>query len=293
MSVNERYSVEKDTDEILKSGVEVFLKTVEGRGVCTAQAHIHQAIEFLYVTAGSYCAFVDDDEYKLNTGDLIMFRSNSIHRIYTTSDDSNEYIVIKIKPEIFAELSSTDETSASIMRFVLHDKAKILWKPEEIQSGSMIDSINSIKRELDGALPASDIFMKISVVSLLANILRLDSKLGNIASYAGKVAATRQIYKAITFINQNYEHNISAADCAAYVNMSYSYFSRSFKDVTKKSFKQYLTEIRINHAEKELTLTDKSVTDICFSCGFSDVSYFISQYKASRGKTPYKFRKEL
>ncbi len=247
----------------------------------------------MYVTSGTYRVFANDDEYIVNTGDLIMFRSNSIHRIYTTSQEFNEYVVIKIKPEIFSKLSSTDESSANILRFVLHDKAKILWKRDEIESCDMIDSIRAIRHELSKELPASDVYMKIAIVSLFVNILRFDAKQGSESSYAVKVAVTRQIYKAITFINQNYEQNISASDCAAHVNMSYSYFSRSFKNVTKKSFKQYLTEIRINHAEKELTLTDKSVTDICFSCGFSDVSYFIAQYKAVRGKTPHRFRKEL
>jgi len=293
MQENGKYYVEKDTREMLKSGVDVFFLSREGEGECTATAHIHQTIELLYVTSGGFHAFVDDEEYSIFEGDLIMIRSNSIHRVYTATEGFNEYIVIKIKPGVFAELSSTDESSAHVMRFILHDKAKILWSREEIESCAMIDSIRAMQLELSSDLPASDVSLKIAVVSLLVNILRRDAELGNITSYEGRVAVARQIYKAITFINQNYERNISASDCAAYVNMSYSYFSRSFKDVTKKSFKQYLNEIRINHAEKELTLTDKSVTEICFSCGFGDVSYFIAQYKALRGKTPHRFRKEL
>ena len=294
METSERYHIETDTKDISKSGVEVFITPASiGAGICTTQAHIHQAVEFLYITDGSFKVFVDDDEFDIFKGDLIMFRSNSIHRIFTTDNGRNEYLVIKIKPDIFTELSSTDESTARIMRFILHDKAKIVWRCDELKNSSVLDSIRTINSELSAPLSVSDVALKISVVSLLINILRLDDELGDSDSYAGCVSVSRQIYKAITYINRNYERNISAADCAAHVNMSYSYFSRSFKDVTKKSFRQYLNVIRINHAEKELTLTDRSVTEICFSCGFSDVSYFIAQYKVLRGKTPHKFRKEL
>ena len=288
----DRYYVETDNREMIKSGTELFVTSLDGEGKCTATAHIHHSVELLYITEGGFRIFVDDEEYFADKGDLILFPSNSIHRIYTTGDGHNAYIVIKIKPDIFAEMSGDDSNSAYIMRFVLHDKSKLVWKADEVENGGLKSAIESLQRELSAALPARDVAVKVAILSLLIAILRYDALTGTAAKFTGNVAVARQIYKAITYINRNYGKDISAADCAAYVNMSYSYFSRTFKDVTKKSFKQYLTEVRINHAEKELMLSDKSVTEICFACGFGDVSYFIAQYKALRGKTPHRFRKE-
>ena len=90
---------------------------------------------------------------------------------------------------------------------------------------------------------------------------------------------------------KNYNNDISALDCAKAVNISYSYFSRTFQKITGKQFRRYLNEIRINHAEKLMMLTNRSITEIAMECGFNDVSYFISQYKSLRGVTPNKFRK--
>ena len=102
-----------------------------------------------------------------------------------------------------------------------------------------------------------------------------------------------QIYKAINYINENYGNDISALECAGKVNMSYSYFSRTFKAITGKLFRNYLTEVRIDHAEKLMIQSDLSITEIALECGFGDVSYFISRYKALRGITPHRFRKNI
>ncbi len=292
MTADMPYWVESDNTQMKKNGIEVFAQHSEGIGRWTATAHIHSSIEFLYMLTGSYRCIVDDEEFDASAGDLVMFPSSSIHRVYSLTDGSNDYLVIKIKPEIFVGLSGEYENSAYAMRFMLHTESKLVWRKEELEASRIGAALGAIRHELPASLAAHDVAMKIAVVSLLVAILRYDEACGAADSYMGNITVARQIYKAITYINRNYGKDITAADCAANVNMSYSYFSRTFKDVTKKTFKQYLNETRINHAEKELMLTDKSVTEICFSCGFGDVSYFIAQYKALRGKTPHKFRKD-
>jgi len=293
MPTDMQYRVESDNTQLKKNGIEVFTQHSEGKGVWTATAHIHSSIEFLYFLSGSYRCIIDDEEFETSAGDLVMFPSSSIHRVYSLTDGDNDYVVIKIKPEVFVGLSGEYENSAYAMRFMLHTSAKLVWRKAELESSGIGAAVEMIGRELGCGLAAHDIAMKIAVASLLIAVLRYDESCGTADSYMGNITVARQIYKAITYINQNYGKDISAADCAAHINMSYSYFSRTFKAVTGKTFKQYLSEARINHAEKELTLTDKSITEICFDCGFGDVSYFIAQYKALRGKTPHKFRKEL
>ena len=81
--------------------------------------------------------------------------------------------------------------------------------------------------------------------------------------------------------------NITAEDCSKIACMSYSYFSRSFRAVTGKNFKEYLNQVRVAHAEKALLTSDKSVTEVAAHCGYDNVSYFISVYKRIKGVTPH------
>ncbi|MBQ8552267.1 MAG: AraC family transcriptional regulator [Clostridia bacterium] len=293
---NEReYYIESPNNNLAKSGVEYLTSRASTRGACTASAHIHESIEFLYITEGSFDIFVDDEEFIASAGDLVMFRSNSIHRIYSASDGKSSYLVFKIKPSVLLELADPDRGATYVMRFVLTGvKAKTLWKKEELDDSPILDCVNALVREISTSEPVHDVAVKTAMVSLLVSILRDDAKNGSTALLSAvNFSSAHQIYKAMNYINKNYAKSITVADCAAAVSMSYSYFSRTFKEITGKSFKNYLTEIRINHAEREILLTDKSITEISFECGFNDVSYFISQYKAARGKTPHRFRREL
>ena len=80
---------------------------------------------------------------------------------------------------------------------------------------------------------------------------------------------------------------IGVQDCSRVACMSYSYFSRSFRAITGKNFKEYLNQIRVAHAEKALLTTDRSVTEVANHCGYDNVSYFISVYKHLKGETPH------
>ena len=60
--------------------------------------------------------------------------------------------------------------------------------------------------------------------------------------------------------------------------------------MTGKTPIEYLNEYRIEKATRKLRLTDMSVTDVAFSSGFSDLSYFIKIFKKTKGVSPGKYR---
>jgi AraC-like DNA-binding protein len=60
-----------------------------------------------------------------------------------------------------------------------------------------------------------------------------------------------------------------------------------------KTFKEYLTGVRLAKAHNILIATDIPITDVAISCGYTNLSYFISEYKKVYGRTPRDTRKEL
>jgi len=74
--------------------------------------------------------------------------------------------------------------------------------------------------------------------------------------------------------------------------MSYSYFSRIWKRIVRRSFREYLNEVRVSHAEHLLKTTSLPVTQIALECGYNNVSYFIAVYKELKGITPLSCRGE-
>lgn len=95
----------------------------------------------------------------------------------------------------------------------------------------------------------------------------------------------------LKFIMKNFGDNISLADAAKVANMAENSFSRFFKQRTRKTFTNYITELRLNHAAKLLIEDSKPVIDICFECGFSNLSNFHRYFKMMHKTSPLNYRK--
>lgn len=283
--------VESENLSHYKNGVQFFLQSNLPFS-SAATAHIHDAIEILYVVSGSYTVYTDDDEYEIFAGDVILFRSNVMHHIFTGAHETNSYYVLKIRTDLIRDLAPAELGGVYLLNFAFKRKdTKCVWTKEEADNIKEIrQGFSSLEREFSSKNKYSDIAIKLAAGNILLGLLRTGADVGeqNLPDTTDRTAYC--IYKAMTYINHNYKEDITEADVCSAVGMSYSYFSRTFKMITGKSFKQYLNATRINQAEKLLATTDKSVSTICFECGYNDVSYFIKVYKAHKQTAPGSFR---
>lgn len=83
---------------------------------------------------------------------------------------------------------------------------------------------------------------------------------------------------------------ISLDDAASVANLSKEAFCRYFKLRTRKTFTQYLLQLRINEAQKLLQETDLGISEIAFQVGFENLSYFNRSFKKITGLTPRDFK---
>ncbi len=89
------------------------------------------------------------------------------------------------------------------------------------------------------------------------------------------------------YIMNNFNRDISLTDVADIALMNKSAFCRYFKKATKKSFSQYLNEIRIGYACKLLQeRTDTTISEIAFQVGYNNLSNFNRQFKIITGYAP-------
>ena len=99
------------------------------------------------------------------------------------------------------------------------------------------------------------------------------------------------VYSVMNYVRKHFSEDVNEQELARSLGVSYSYFSRSFKQITGMSFKQYLNRIRTARAERLLVTTPNSVTEVATDCGYTNVSYFINVYRSIKGKTPYETKK--
>ena len=93
------------------------------------------------------------------------------------------------------------------------------------------------------------------------------------------------------YIQRHYSMDLTTDLICKKFSCSKSYFSHSFKSHTGKSFREYLTNIRIDHAKQLLEHSGLSVTQISFSIGFNDSNYFSNVFKQKIGISPLLYRK--
>ena len=77
---------------------------------------------------------------------------------------------------------------------------------------------------------------------------------------------------------------------AAMVGMTPTSFSRFFKLRTGKTLSDYILDIRLGFAARQLVDTTTNISEICFECGFNNLSNFNRIFKTRRGVTPKEFR---
>ncbi|MEW9109037.1 MAG: response regulator [Cytobacillus gottheilii] len=100
------------------------------------------------------------------------------------------------------------------------------------------------------------------------------------------------IEEAISYIKEQYNKDISAEQTAAQVQMSVSYFSSHFKQVTGVTFLEYLTSYRIEKACFLLENTDLKTYQIAEKVGYTDSRYFSQVFRKRVKVTPSEYRKK-
>jgi transcriptional regulator GlxA family with amidase domain len=94
----------------------------------------------------------------------------------------------------------------------------------------------------------------------------------------------------LSYLAEHLDEQLGEADLARYAGMEPSAFSRFFRRHTDVPFIQYLNRLRINKACEMLISSDTPVTDVCYACGFSNLSNFNRQFLAQKTIPPTRFR---
>ena len=98
------------------------------------------------------------------------------------------------------------------------------------------------------------------------------------------------LVKVKNYINKNYNKDLKLKTLSELACMSETAFSRFFKLHTGRTVSEYIIDIRLGYAARMLVDTNKSVADICYLCGYNNLSNFNRVFKRKKGCAPTEFR---
>lgn len=289
-----QYYKETAPAPLTEYGIEFFLQKRINEGV-TARAHIHPAIELIYIARGRFEIGIDGDTVFAEVGDLVLFRANAIHTIKHIAEGEGAYYVLKINPTLLFQIFAGGDCLSCVIPFIRKNRGDVSHFSASViptETRKILDQMIAEYNQADKLFFAAErAFTGALLVSLLRTLIPVSASVDGEADISEKNVAL--IYESVKYINENYASDITPAECAAVIHLSYSYFAKIFRAVMGKTFKEYLTGVRLAKAHTVLISTDIPITDVAIACGYGNLSYFISEYGRVYGKTPRDTRKEL
>ena len=98
------------------------------------------------------------------------------------------------------------------------------------------------------------------------------------------------ISMAKKYIQLHYQDSFSLEDVADYVGLTPTYFTKLFKEQTKQTFIDYVTDYRIEKSKELLLNTKLSLKEIVYEVGYKDPNYFSRVFKKWTKVSPKQYR---
>ncbi|MDY4255387.1 MAG: AraC family transcriptional regulator [Oscillospiraceae bacterium] len=256
-------------------------------------AHFHDYVELLYLYDGKLRVWLNGKEYAFNEGELIIINSKESHRLESAAPESR-YYVIKFNPEILWASNGSAKETRYVLPFLnsssTHPRVFPASFVSEAGIGALVaDAVSAWKNRPVGY----ELLLRGDVLKIFGHVVGCLSDLGVEIKYTvGSGSLYGIMDNIIDYVNQNFT-SCDERELAKRYKVSYSYFSRTFKQMMNMSFKEYINYLRINEAQRLLLTTGKSITDISMEMGFSSPSHFINVFRRHMGRAPKQYRKNI
>lgn len=251
--------------------------------------HKHHEFELNFVAhCNGAVRTVGDSVERLTGYDLVLVGSDLEHVWETAACDGTQLaeITIQFMPEAFGEMLDKHTFDSVRDLFERAQRGVAFELPAIMQVYSLLDEITKMQPGFMRMLRFLEILYKLSVTE--------DYHLLSSAESTGTTdsADARRIQLVKDYIAKNYTREIRLQQLSDLAEMTPATFSRFFRRQTSCNVSDYLIFTRLGYASRLLVDSKMSVVDICFACGFNNLSNFNRIFKKRKGCTPKEFRDE-
>lgn len=253
--------------------------------------HYHEELELTLILKSSGTRFVGDSIGQFSAGDLVLVGENVPHvwknddsYYLEPSEKSAEAIVIHFRKDFAGKDFFSMPEMNKIKNLINEARRGFCFKGE---TKTLITG--KIEILLDKS-PFDQVLGLLEILNDMANTQEYQvlSSSGFTTSYSSTNG--EQINRVYEYIIEHFRTEITLEKAAQVANMTPTAFCRFFKSRTRKTFTQFINEIRISFACRLLMEGKMDVSQVCFDCGFNNLSYFNRQFKIIKKNTPSTYR---
>ncbi len=244
--------------------------------------HEHPAWEISYVIRGHGRRLMGSEQEEFRAGEVVMVIPGLPHQwIFDAEDKEIENITVLFTQEWLNGLAvALPELTETVRRISAHTTA-LRFSGETLRQ--LQDTLTGMIHEDKG--------------SRLVSLLRILTTIayGSDMESAGRMSseAEERLQRINTFINCNYNRDVSVDAIARHAGMNRSSLCTFFRRHTGKTIVEAVNARRFEVAANLLRRQDLSIQQVCFSSGFRDVPYFFRLFKQRFGMTPKSYRQKV
>lgn len=252
---------------------------------------IHCHAEYELNFAQNACGarrIVGDSVETLGCYDLVLITGKNLEHVWERhqckSSDSLE-ITIHFSSDLFSESFLNKTHCHSIKEMFEKAKRGLAFSEETVLKVAPL--LKTLSAECRG------FYAVLRFMSILYE-LSLDSKAKVLSSNSFMrihyLANSARINKVQDYVEEHYMREVRLATVADIAGMTAVSFSRFFKQITGQTFFDYLIAVRLEHASRLLVDSGDSIADICYKCGFNNLSNFNRIFKKNKHHPPKIYR---
>ncbi len=250
--------------------------------------HYHPEIEIVHIQSGRGQRLIGDFQSDFGKGDFVLIGSGLPHMYTQVGDDTVKSYCLQFKAQALGTDFLKIPEMAKIAAMLERAKRGMTFSNDvEEKAKKILARANRV-----GAGPA-----RICALIELLELLSEDEGSKCLASLSYNAPSSPKELdrqeKVINYLNQHWPEPIKLAEVAKIAGLHPNSFSRFFRKCFRRTFQQYLIELRLSHAARLLLENNDTITGIAFDCGFSDLSNFNRQFLKNYGSTPRDYRKRL
>ncbi|WP_089804042.1 helix-turn-helix domain-containing protein [Chitinophaga sp. YR627] len=250
--------------------------------------HFHPEYELILILNGSGKRFVGDNIAEFSSGDLCFFGPNLPHTYsnkHIAGPRDIHQIVVQFN-EDFLGKGFFDKAPFKPIRALL-DKAIRGFT----FTGETLQEVTRMLRAMVQMDETAIVIQLLSVLHTLAKSAEFELLSSRGFSSKSDHAESERMGRVLDYILRNFKEEIPLNDIASVACLSPEAFCRYFKKYTRKTFSEFLIEVRIGHACKLLQQQLLGVNQISLQSGFNNISYFNRKFKSMTKKTPVEYQK--
>lgn len=239
-----------------------------------ASPHLHNSIEFIYVTEGTLELGMGQELFHMEEGDFAVIFPDVIHHYQVFSPGVNKACYLWAQPSLGEQFVSTMQKYCPLDPVIKKDQVS----PDIVNAILCLRENQSLKKR-DSIVEQA--YVQILLARSIACFTLTEKK---------NVESNDIIYQTVSYIAKHYKEEISLETMAKDLGISKYALSRVFSGTFHCNFKQYLNEQRLNYVCVHLECTDKSITDICLDAGFESPRTFNRVFREKYKMTPREYR---